>query len=64
MKINNLEIDLKQAANAIAAAYAVKTEINQTAPQVGEIENMIQAYLYAYREVISKTPEEIASLLP
>ncbi len=64
MRVNDMEIDIKQAASAIAAAYAVKAEICKTAPCAGEIENMLQDYLYAYRQVISKTPEELESLLP
>lgn len=62
MIVNGIEIDLEKAAQAVATAYAVKCSDPEYVPATGDIDNLLSAYLCAYKEVISKDREALEAL--
>lgn len=62
MIINGKEIDLEKAAQAVATAYAIMCSDPEYVPATGDIDDLLSAYLHAYKEVISKDREALEAL--
>ena len=63
MIIKGVEIDVEKAAHAVAAAYIAKVSDPNYVPHVGEIDDLLKAYLHAYTEVTSKDSEFLQALI-
>lgn len=64
MKLNGIEVDMEKAAQAVATAYALKATDSDYVPKAGDIDDLLKAYLYAYKEVISKDCKALEALAP
>lgn len=63
MIINKADVDMEKAAQAVAAAYVAMVADPNYVPRVGEIDDLLKAYLNAYTEVISKDPGFLRALI-